>query len=105
MSAPAITLPPRQTASTSRTTLRTGPRLWRRLLRNRSALVGGVVLVVIVLIALSAPLLAPYDPIKTNQRLSLTPPSSEHLMGTDRFGRDIFSRVIWAGQASLPIGL
>jgi peptide/nickel transport system permease protein len=105
MSAPAIALPPRQVASTSQTTLRGGPRLWQRLLRNRSALVGGVVLLTIVLIALAAPLIAPYDPIKTNQRLSLTPPSSEHLMGTDRFGRDIFSRVIWAGQASLPIGL
>jgi peptide/nickel transport system permease protein len=105
MSAPAITLPPRQATSASQTTLRSGPRLWQRLLRNRSALVGGVVLLLIVLIALAAPLIAPYDPIKTNQRLSLTPPSSEHLMGTDRFGRDIFSRVIWAGQASLPIGL
>ena len=62
-------------------------------------------LLLIVLAALTAPLISPYDPIKTNQRLSLTPPSLEHLMGTDRFGRDIFSRVVWAGQTSLPIGL
>jgi peptide/nickel transport system permease protein len=105
MSAPAVALEPRPVASTAQTTLRSGPRLWQRLLRNRSALVGGTVLLLIVLIALAAPLIAPYDPIKTNQRLSLTPPSPAHLMGTDRFGRDIFSRVIWAGQASLPIGL
>jgi len=74
-------------------------------MRNRSALVGLVVLLLIMLSALAAPQISPYDPIKTNQRLSLAPPSVDHLMGTDRFGRDIFSRVLWAGQASLPIGL
>jgi peptide/nickel transport system permease protein len=77
----------------------------RRLLRSRSALVGGGVLAVIVLAALAAPLISPFDPIKTNQRLSLEAPSLGHLMGTDRFGRDIFSRVVWGGQISLPIGL
>ncbi|MDQ6670489.1 MAG: ABC transporter permease [Chloroflexota bacterium] len=77
----------------------------RRLLRSRSAVVGGGVLVLIVLAALTAPLISPFDPIKTNQRLSLEPPSLAHLMGTDRFGRDVFSRVVWGGQISLPIGL
>jgi peptide/nickel transport system permease protein len=105
MSAPAITLQQQPATSAPQTTLRSGPRLWQRLLHNRSALLGGTVLLLIVVIALAAPLIAPYDPIKSNQRLSLTPPSPEHLMGTDRFGRDIFSRVIWAGQTSLPIGL
>ena len=75
------------------------------LARNRSAVVGGCVLLVIILLALAASIISPYDPIKTNQRLSLEPPSISHLMGTDRFGRDIFSRVVWAGQTSLPIGL
>jgi len=86
-----------------------GPRVrgetWRRLLRSRSAVLGGSVLIVIVLAALAAALISPYDPIKTNQRLSLEGPSLGHLMGTDRFGRDIFSRVVWGGQESLPIGL
>ena len=77
----------------------------RRLLRSRSAVVGGSVLALIVLAALAAPLISPFDPIKTNQRLSLEAPSFGHLMGTDRFGRDIFSRVVWGGQISLPIGL
>jgi peptide/nickel transport system permease protein len=85
--------------------VRSGPRLLTRLLQNRSALIGGVVLLVIVLLTVAAPLVSPFDPIKTNQRLSLGPPSAEHWMGTDRFGRDILSRVIWAGQTSLPIGL
>ena len=62
----------------------------------RSALMGGGVLLVIVVTALAAPLVSPYDPIKTNQRLSLAQPSIEHLMGTDRFGRDILSRVLHA---------
>jgi len=77
----------------------------RRLLRSRSAIIGGGVLAVIVLAALAAPLISPFDPIKSNQRLSLEAPSLAHLMGTDRFGRDIFSRVVWGGQISLPIGL
>jgi peptide/nickel transport system permease protein len=77
----------------------------RRLMRSRSALVGGGVLALIVLAALAAPLICPFDPIKTNQRLSLEAPSLWHLMGTDRFGRDVFSRVVWGGQISLPIGL
>ena len=76
-----------------------------RILRNRSALLGGSVLLLIVFLSLAAPLISPYDPIKTNQRLSLESPSPEHLMGTDRFGRDIFSRVLYAGQTSLPIGI
>jgi peptide/nickel transport system permease protein len=74
-------------------------------LHNRSAVVGGSVLLAIVAAAVLASLLSPYDPIKTNQRLSLQAPSLVHFMGTDRFGRDIFSRVLWAGQTSLPIGL
>jgi peptide/nickel transport system permease protein len=76
-----------------------------RVMRSRSAIAGGALLLLILASALAAPLISPYDPIKTNQRLSLEQPSLDHLMGTDRFGRDIFSRVVWAGQTSLPIGL
>src|SRR4051794_5470682 len=76
----------------------TNSRPWLRILHSRSALVGGGMLLLIVLAALAAPLISPYDPIKTNQRLSLEQPSLDHLMGTDRFGRDIFSRVVFAGQ-------
>jgi len=105
MSAPAVPRLQSIPSTSGQTSLRAGPRTWRRLLGNRSALVGGTILALIVLAALAAPLISPYDPIKSNQRLSLGPPSVEHLMGTDRFGRDILSRVIWAGQTSLPIGL
>jgi peptide/nickel transport system permease protein len=106
MSAPAIAaVRPTPSSAAPRISLRSGPPVWRRIVRNRSALIGVIVLLLIVLAALAAPLISPYDPIRSNQRLSLTPPSLDHLMGTDRFGRDIFSRVLWAGQSSLPIGI
>jgi peptide/nickel transport system permease protein len=94
--------PQRATRNSQRAT---NSRTWLRILHSRSALVGGAVLLLIAITALAAPLISPYDPIKTNQRLSLEQPSLEHLMGTDRFGRDIFSRVVFAGRTSLPIGL
>src|SRR5215510_12904583 len=77
---------------------------WRRLLRSTSALIGGAVLLAVVLAALLAPQISPYDPIKTNQRTSLEAPSPEHPFGTDRFGRDLLSRVLWGGRLSLPVG-
>jgi peptide/nickel transport system permease protein len=77
---------------------------WRRLRRNPSAMLGGAILIIVIVAALLAPWISPYEPIKTNQRSSLKPPSLEHIMGTDRFGRDIFSRVLWGGRLSLPVG-
>src|SRR5262245_20219137 len=77
---------------------------WRRLLRSKSALIGGTLLLTVVLCALLAPLISSYDPIKTNQRTSLEAPNLAHPMGTDRFGRDVLARVIWAGRLSLPVG-
>jgi peptide/nickel transport system permease protein len=100
-----VSLRPSAAAGAADTTTRRKTDLWQRLTHNRSALIGGCVLLLIVVIAIVAPLVSPYDPIKTNQRLSLAPPSLDHFMGTDRFGRDIFSRVMWAGQTSLPIGI
>lgn len=76
-----------------------------RLARSKSSVAGGALLLVIVLCVLLAPLIGPFDPIKTNQRNPLEPPSAAHLMGTDRFGRDIFSRVLWGGRISLSVGL
>jgi peptide/nickel transport system permease protein len=77
----------------------------RRLARSRSAVVGGALLLALGLSILLAPALGPYDPIRTNQRAPLEPPSAAHLMGTDRFGRDILSRVLWGGRISLSVGL
>ena len=75
------------------------------LARSRSSVVGGALLVGIGLLALLAPAISPYDPIKTNQRAPLAPPSTTHPMGTDRFGRDILTRILWGGRLSLSVGV
>lgn len=83
---------------------RAGSRVLRRFLRNRAALLGAAVVLALVLIALFAPLLAPYDPIKTNFLLVRKAPSAAHWLGTDELGRDILSRLIFGARASLSAG-
>ncbi|MBO6754621.1 MULTISPECIES: ABC transporter permease [Spongiibacter] len=63
------------------------------------------VLVVFALVAVLAPLIAPYDPFAVNTEDSMQSPSLEHLMGTDLLGRDIFSRVVFGAQVSMLIGV
>lgn len=77
----------------------------RSLLRNKSVLIGGVILLVMFILGLLAPLIAPYDPLSQQIMDRLMPPSSSHLFGTDNFGRDVFSRVIYGSQISLKVGL
>lgn len=66
---------------------------------------GAAVLLVMVLMAIFANQLEPYDPIATNQRAALQSPGSAHLLGTDQYGRDILSRVIRGARISLYVGL
>ena len=75
----------------------------RRFLRHRGAVTGSVLLLALIGMALTAPWLAPYDPILQDQRASLRAPDPAHLLGTDVFGRDIFSRVVWGGRQSLRV--
>lgn len=77
---------------------------WRRLLRNPAAVAGGIVVILLFVVALAAPQIAPYDPILQDLSSSLLPPSPQHLAGTDVHGRDIFSRVIHGTGISLRIG-
>ena len=77
----------------------------RRLRRNRAAVGGGIAVVLIALLAILAPVVAPYDPIKVTASEALRPPSPSHPFGTDQFGRDILTRVLYGGQISLRIGL
>lgn len=79
--------------------------MWVRLKRNKLALFGLFLVVALILIALCAKLIAPYDPIQIYLKESLRPPSLKHLMGTDVLGRDIFSRIIYGARASLIIGV
>jgi peptide/nickel transport system permease protein len=81
-----------------------GPFL-HRLLRNRSFVIGAVLVLFVALVAIFAPVLAPYDPMRSNFRVRLAPPSIAHWFGTDHFGRDLLSRVMYGGRASLEIGI
>src|SRR2546430_10114011 len=76
----------------------------RRAARARLAPCGAAVLVAAVLVALGAPLLAPYDPLEQNLGLALARPGRAHLLGTDNIGRDVMSRVIWGTRVSLVAG-
>ncbi|NOZ29941.1 MAG: ABC transporter permease [Chloroflexi bacterium] len=80
-------------------------RFWRRFARNRLALLGTLIIALLLISALLAPVIAPYDPIKTNIRDRLQGPSAAHLFGTDDLGRDIFSRVLYGTRISLKVGL
>ena len=77
----------------------------RRLFGNRAILFGAVILLVVVLAALLSPWIAPYAPNKLSIVNKLKGPSLAHLFGTDEFGRDIFSRAIFAGRISLLVSL
>lgn len=76
----------------------------RQLRRNRAAMLGLTTLGLLIAVALLAPLIAPYDPIKQSSD-NLAPPSLTHWMGTDLVGRDIFSRVLHGARLSLLVGL
>ena len=79
--------------------------MWVRLKRNKLALFGLFLVVALILIALFAKFISPYDPIQIYLKESLRPPSLAHLMGTDVLGRDIFSRILYGARASLIIGV
>jgi peptide/nickel transport system permease protein len=76
-----------------------------RFVRNRRAIVGGVIVLILCLMAVLAPLIAPYDRDAQEMANRFRPPSGDHWLGTDNFGRDILSRCIWAAQVSLSIGV
>jgi peptide/nickel transport system permease protein len=82
---------------------------WRRtvrtLTRNRLVLAGIIMVAGLIVIAALAGVIAPYDPIANNVRAALQPPSSYYYFGTDRFGRDVFSRVIFGSRLSLFVAL
>jgi ABC-type dipeptide/oligopeptide/nickel transport system permease subunit len=91
------------------TRLSAGGAEWRRTARvvgrNRLVLAGALMVALVVLLALLAGVIAPYDPIANNVRAALQPPSSFYFFGTDRFGRDVFSRVVFGSQLSLLVAL
>ncbi|HEV2898896.1 MAG TPA: ABC transporter permease [Pseudaminobacter sp.] len=72
--------------------------------KNHAAVAGAVIVGVFVLIAIFAPLIAPYDPVQTNFINVRKPPSAQFWLGTDELGRDIFSRMVYGARASLMAG-
>ena len=79
--------------------------IWHRLKKNKAAMISLFVILAVIIIAVLAPLLAPYSYSAQDYTKSFAPPSSEHLFGTDRLGRDIFSRLLYGAQQSLQLGV
>jgi peptide/nickel transport system permease protein len=77
---------------------------WRALAKNRLALFGGAVVLVLAIMAVGAPLLAPHDPNKPDVKRILDSPSSRHWLGTDQVGRDVLSRMLYGARVSLAVG-
>jgi peptide/nickel transport system permease protein len=75
-----------------------------RAARSKSVMVGGSIFLIVVLMGLLAPWFAPFDPDAQNPIQSLDGPSAEHWFGTDFFGRDVLSRVMWGARVSLFVG-
>ena len=79
--------------------------IWRRFKRNRLAMVGLVLIIVLVLAAVFAPLIAPYGIAQRDTGHFREPPSMRHYFGTDTVGLDVFSRVVYGARVSLKIGI
>lgn len=77
---------------------------WRAFSRNRLAVVGGAVVAVLFVLAVLAPLLAPWDPNAPDTRKILIGPSAKHPLGTDQLGRDVLSRMLHGARVSLAVG-
>lgn len=76
---------------------------WRRMSKSRPMMIGVVLTLIIVIVAIFAPVVAPTDPLKMDYVAILQPPSSSHWFGTDEFGRDVYSRVVWGSRISLRV--
>ena len=76
----------------------------RRLIQNRAAMVGGITILVLIILAVFAPWIAPYSYSYQNLDIGASPPSVEHLLGTDVLGRDLLSRLLYGARISLLVG-
>jgi peptide/nickel transport system permease protein len=82
---------------------------FRRVIRvmtsRKIVILGAVIILLMVLVAIFAPLIAPYSPYKNNLKQALQPVSTSHLLGTDSLGRDTFSRIVYGARTSLMVGI
>lgn len=100
-----------KTIKTKKTSNSRVMRLFRQLLKSKTGIMGFIITLFVVLVAVFAPLLAPYDPAAMNISNALKPPIwmddgvNEHILGTDNLGRDILSRIIYGSRVSLIVGI
>lgn len=99
MTTPTAVLAARRTRRRS-----TGSRSIKAWYQNGSLVAGIVIVGALVLVALLAPLIAPYDPIKQDLLNAAQQPSAAHWLGTDKYGRDVLSRLIWGARVDLRVG-
>ncbi len=78
---------------------------WQKLKKQKSAMVAGIFILFLVVVAIFAPLIAPYDPYATDYGQAMMPPSPQHWAGTDIYGRDILTRIIYGTRISLSVGV
>jgi peptide/nickel transport system permease protein len=78
--------------------------VWKRFSTNKLAVAGGIIVLILFAVAVTAPLIAPYNPDHIDRRHILEPPGLHHLLGTDDLGRDVLSRMIWGSRISLAVG-
>jgi peptide/nickel transport system permease protein len=85
-------------------TISRSQKMWFTFSRNKTALAGGVIALFIFLVAVLAPWISPHDPLEQDPFYRLAGRNEKHWLGTDDFGRDVFSRIIWGSRISLLIG-
>jgi peptide/nickel transport system permease protein len=105
MAARSATLGGDQDSLPAKTLISQRQRAYRSFMRNKSAVVGMFMIVALVIIAVFAPWIAPYDPLTQSITSKFLPPSSEHWLGTDDYGRDMLSRIIWGTRVALEVGI
>jgi ABC-type dipeptide/oligopeptide/nickel transport system permease subunit len=77
---------------------------WRAFLRHRSGMLGLILVLIVLLLSLAAPMIAPHDPLVMTTADRFAPPSAIYPMGADEFGRDIFSRLLYGGRTAFAVG-
>ncbi len=82
-----------------------GPGPLRRMLRDRSAIIGTAIILILLISALLAPVIMTHDPVKQNFNEMLSKPTIRHPLGTDRYGRDLLTRIVYGGRYALIIGI
>ena len=83
-----------------------GGMIWYRFCKNKLAVIGLILLIIMAILAIIAPLIVSYETAtKQNALLRMNPPSADHIFGTDPYGRDVFARIIWGARTSLSVGV